>query len=129
MLSKIASLIRRADRQVEGYSRDLQAARLRAFRRYTPTRRLLLATEVLSPSTARYDQLVKRRHYVRNLVEYWVVDLDARAIARNAPGDPRVDLHDEELVWHPTGAPEPLVLDVAAYFTRVLGPDPDAPDA
>ena len=30
MLGKIASLIRRADRQVEGYSRDLQAARLRA---------------------------------------------------------------------------------------------------
>ena len=30
MLSRIASLIRRADRQADGYSRDLQAARLRA---------------------------------------------------------------------------------------------------
>ena len=30
MLNKIASLIRRADRRVEGYSRDLQAARVRA---------------------------------------------------------------------------------------------------
>jgi predicted metal-dependent peptidase len=30
VLSRIASLIRRADRQTEGYSRDLQAARLRA---------------------------------------------------------------------------------------------------
>ena len=30
MLSQIASLIRRADRKADGYSRDLQAARLRA---------------------------------------------------------------------------------------------------
>ena len=104
-----------------------EAARLLAFRRYTPTRHLLLAIEALSPSTARHDQIVKRRHYVRNRVEYWVVDLDARAIARNAPGDPRVDLHDEELAWHPAGAPEPLAIDVAAYVTRVLGPDADAP--
>ena len=104
-----------------------EGERLLALRRYDPARRLLLAAEVLSPSSVRNDRLKKRRHYVRNMVEYWVVDLDARAIARNAPGDPRVDLHDEELVWHPEGAPEPLVLDVAAYFTRVLGPDPDAP--
>lgn len=104
-----------------------EGERLLALRGHEPARHLLLAAEVLSPSTARYDQLKKRRHYARNRVEYWVVDLDARAIARNAPGDPRVDLHDEELMWHPAGAPEPLVLDVAAYFTRVLGPDPDAP--
>ena len=103
-----------------------ESERLLAIRRHEPARRLLLASEVLSPSTARYDQLRKRRHYVRNRVEYWVVDLDARAIARNAPGESQVALHDEELVWHPAGAPEPLVIDVATYFTRVLGPDPDA---
>jgi hypothetical protein len=55
-----------------------------------------------------------------------VIDLDARAIERNAPGDPRVDLRDETLSWHPPAAGEPLVVDVAAYFARVLGPDPDA---
>jgi Uma2 family endonuclease len=103
-----------------------EGARLLALRRHEPARRLLLAVEVLSPSTVRNDRLKKRRHYVRNRVEYWVVDLDARLIERNAPGDPRVDLHGEELVWHPEGAPEPLVIDVAAYFARVLGPDPDA---
>jgi Uma2 family endonuclease len=104
-----------------------EGTRLLALRRHEPARHLLLAAEVLSPSTARHDQLTKRHHYVRNRVEYWVVDLDARAIWRNAPGDPRVELHGEELVWHPEGATEPFVLDVPAYFARVLGPDPDAP--
>jgi Uma2 family endonuclease len=106
-----------------------EAARLLAFRRYTPTRHVLLAAEVLSPGSVRNDRVKKRRHYVRQRVEYWVVDLDARAIERNAPGEPKSELHDEELVWHPAGAPEPLVIDVAAYFARVLGPDPDAPGA
>jgi Uma2 family endonuclease len=104
-----------------------EGARLLALRRHEPARRLLLAAEVLSPSSVRNDRLKKRRHYVRNHVEYWVVDLDARAIERNAPGEERFTLHDEQLVWQPEGATEPLVLDVAAYFTRVLGPDPDEP--
>lgn len=104
-----------------------EGERLLALRRHDPARRLLLAAEVLSPSSVRNDRLKKRRHYVRHGVEYWVVDLDARAIERNAPGEEWFTMHDEELVWHPEGASEPLVLDVAAYFTRVLGPDPDAP--
>ena len=103
-----------------------EGQRLLALGRHEPVRRLLLAVEVLSPSTARHDQLKKRRHYVRHAVEYWVVDLDARGFWRNAPGDPRVDLHDETLTWHPAPAAEPLVVDVAAYFARVLGRDPDA---
>jgi Uma2 family endonuclease len=103
-----------------------EGRRLLALRRHEPARQLLLAAEVLSPSSVRHDRLTKRRHYVRNRVEYWVVDRDARLIERNAPGEAGVELHDEELVWHPAGAPEPLVIDVAAYFTRVLGPDPDA---
>jgi Uma2 family endonuclease len=103
-----------------------EAARFRGRRGPEPIRALLLAVEAVSPSSVRNDRLKKRRHYVRNRVEYWVVDLDARAIERNAPGEEWSTLHDEELVWHPAGAPEPLVVDVAAYFTRVLGPDPDA---
>jgi Uma2 family endonuclease len=103
-----------------------EEARLLALRRHEPVRRLLLAAEVLSPSSIRNDRVKKRRHYVRNDVEYWLVDLDIRAVERNPPGDPRFEPHDQELVWHPEGATEPLVLDVPAYFTRVLGPDPDA---
>jgi len=38
------------------------------------------------------------------------------------PTAPRVELYAGELRWHPAGAPEPLVVDVGAYFERVLGP-------
>ena len=40
---------------------------------------LLLAVEVLSPSTARHDRVTKREmHLVEGLPPYWVVDLHAR---------------------------------------------------
>ena len=40
---------------------------------------LLLAVEVLSPSTARADRTTKRRRYQRaRIPEYWIVDPDAR---------------------------------------------------
>lgn len=81
---------------------------------------LLLAIEVLSPSTARNDQLKKRRFYVRAGVEYWVVDLASRAIYRNAPGDERIDLHAERIAWRAPGAPEPLSIDVEALFRVAL---------
>jgi Uma2 family endonuclease len=100
-----------------------EGERLLRIRRHEPARRLLLAVEILSPSSVRNDRLKKRRHYVGSGVEYWVVDLDARVIERNAPGDAKVDLHDEHLAWHPDGATEPLVLDVVDYFRRVLGAD------
>ena len=81
---------------------------------------LLLAIEVLSPSTARNDQLTKRRFYVRAGVEYWVVDLESRVIYRNAPGDERIDLHAERIAWRAPGAEEPLEIDVEALFRAAL---------
>ena len=79
-----------------------------------------LAIEVLSPSTARNDEVIKRRFYVRAGVEYWVVDLDSRVVYRNAPGDERIDLHAERIAWRAPGAPEPLVIDVEALFRAAL---------
>lgn len=93
-------------------------------------RSLLLAVEVLSPSTAGYDRIKKRAHYRRHgTPEYWVVDLDARCIEVSRPDDARVEVYDERLAWHPPGAPTPLVVDVADYFARVLTPRGVAPDA
>ena len=95
--------------------------RLRAWSEITA---LLLAVEVLSPSTARYDRLVKRRFLARvGVPELWIVDLDARLVERSWP-DGRVDVLDERLEWRPAGAAEPFVLDLPAYFTDVLGDDP-----
>jgi Uma2 family endonuclease len=81
---------------------------------------LLLAIEVLSPSTARNDQVKKRRFYVRAGVEYWVVDLESRVVFRNAPGDERVDVHAERIEWRAPGAPEAVAIDLEALFREAL---------
>ena len=51
---------------------------------------ILLAIEVLSPSTARLDRSVKRQRYQRQRIpEYWIVDMDARLVERWKPDDDR----------------------------------------
>jgi Uma2 family endonuclease len=83
--------------------------------------RLLLAIEVLSPSTARYDRGRKRHKYVAQGIELWLVDLDARVIECWRPGASAPDICDERVSWQPSGAAEPFVLELPAYFTEVLG--------
>jgi len=88
---------------------------------FDQVRRLLLAAEVLSPSTARADRVEKRRIYRDEQVrEYWIVDLDARTFERNTPGEPRPEIVVDKLEWLPAGAAEPLVIDLPAYFAAVL---------
>lgn len=82
----------------------------------------LLFVEVLSPSTARFDRVVKRERYLRAGIEYWIVDLDARLVERWLPGEDRPSLHADELVWQPAGASAPFVLALAPFFSEVLGP-------
>jgi Uma2 family endonuclease len=88
---------------------------------FDEVKRLLLAAEVLSPSTARADRVAKRTLFRdQGVSEYWVIDLDARTFERSIPGDPRVEVMSERVAWHPEGAGEPLDLDVTGYFARVL---------
>jgi Uma2 family endonuclease len=83
---------------------------------------LLLAVEVLSPSTARRDRTVKREFYQRTGVgEYWVVDVDARRVERWRAADSEPEILSETLMWAPEGAARPLVLDLREYFAEVLG--------
>jgi len=87
-------------------------------------RRLLLAAEIVSPSSARYDRVKKRPHYQRNRVsEYWIVDDMSQLIERWTPDDERPELLAERLVWHPTGAGEPFVLDLVEFFKVVAAED------
>ena len=80
-------------------------------------RSLLLAVETLSPSSAQFDRVVKRPHYQRKRVaEYWIVDRESRTFERWQPDDERPAILSETLVWHPTGATEPLTLDIPAFF-------------
>lgn len=83
-------------------------------------RELLLAIEILSPSSARYDRMVKRRFFQRmGVPEYWVVDPYSRVVERWHPEDERPALLDRRIEWHPAGAAEPLALDLEAFFARV----------
>lgn len=78
---------------------------------------LLLAAEVLSPSTAADDRGDKRALYQRQRVPlYWVVDGAARAVEVWTPdaGAPRVEL--EQLVWHPEGATAAFELALQDLF-------------
>jgi Uma2 family endonuclease len=95
----------------------IEGRRPRDWRQIT---HLLLAVEVLSPSTAANDRGVKRRLYQQHADEYWIVDLDARLIERWHPGDERPEVLDTTLTWQPAGSRDALTLDVAAFFRDVL---------
>jgi Uma2 family endonuclease len=84
--------------------------------------RLLLAVEVLSPSTARADRTVKRRLFQRTGVpEYWILDVDARLVERWRPHDERPELVTDALLWHPNPNQAALRLDLPAFFAEVHG--------
>lgn len=84
---------------------------------------LRLAIEVLSPSTARADRIVKRRRFQRAAIEYWIVDLDARLVERWRSGDERPEVATETLEWQPEPAVPPLVMDLVAFFRAVHAED------
>ena len=81
----------------------------------------LLFVEILSPSTARYDRVVKRARYQRFGVEYWIADLDARVVERWTPGNDRPEIVSGTLTWHPALATESLAVDLQRLFAEALG--------
>ena len=84
---------------------------------FDEVKRLLLAVEVLSVTSARADRVVKRTLYRdEGVAEYWVIDLDARTIERAVPDEPRVEVLAERLEWSPEGASESLRVDLIAFF-------------
>jgi Uma2 family endonuclease len=81
-------------------------------------RSLLLAVEVISPSSVRTDRVEKRDQYMRMPVdEYWAVDLDGRHVERWFHDHPRVEIARDSLTWLPRGAAEPLTIDLPTLFT------------
>jgi Uma2 family endonuclease len=92
------------------------------YRGSEPVRTLLLAAEVISPSSARGDRVDKREAYQRNGVpEYWIVDTAARVVERWHPNDERPEILSDRVIWTPAGTTEPFVLDLVAYFAEVFG--------
>lgn len=87
-------------------------------------RRLLLAVEVLSPGSARYDRVTKRPTYRRNRVpEYWIVDESSQTVERWRPDDSRPELVSDILIWQPDVTIVPFTLDLPPFFDDVLAED------
>lgn len=90
------------------------------FARWSDVSSLLLAVEVVSPSSARYDRVVKRQFFQRHEVpEYWVVDVESRLIERWRPADARPEIATDQLVWRPSRDAAALTIDLPALFDRV----------
>ena len=88
---------------------------------FSDMKQLMLAVEVLSPSTAHLDRVKKRKLYREESVsEFWIVDTDARTFERSTPKDLNVEVLDIAVNWWPQAASAPFVLDVPAYFANVL---------
>jgi len=83
-------------------------------------RMLLLAAEVLSPSSVRADRFTKRRLYQEFGVEtYWVVEADERYVEIWTPGVMLPDVERETLTWTPAGATAPFELSLEALFRPI----------
>jgi Uma2 family endonuclease len=81
---------------------------------------LLLAVEVLSPSTARADRHRKRLIYQeQGVAEYWIVDAAARLVERWRPADSRPEQIVGTLVWQPDPTVAGLRVELPAFFRAV----------
>ena len=93
----------------------------RAPRSLVEIRTLLLAVEVLSPSTTRTDRVHKRALYQRaGVAEYWIVDLDARVVERWKPDSDVGEILTTTLEWLAVGAESALRIELAAFFSGVV---------
>ncbi len=92
---------------------------------WADVKRLLLAVEVLSPSTARADRTIKRRLFQRvGVPEYWIVDVEARLVERWRPGDERPEVLSEKLEWRPDPGATSLEIDLLELFAEILDENP-----
>jgi Uma2 family endonuclease len=93
----------------------------RVLERGLPYHELMVAAEMLSPSSGRYDRVTKRVNYQRHVPEYWIFDLDARLVERWTPRDQRPEVLTETLVWSPVHSVEPFTLELIGFFRAVFG--------
>ncbi|MDQ2668918.1 MAG: Uma2 family endonuclease [Gemmatimonadota bacterium] len=86
---------------------------------WSDVKSLLLAVEILSPSSVRTDRITKRDFYLANGVEeYWIVDLDARVFERWLPSSETPELLRDRILWAPRGQ-APHAIDLEKWFAQV----------
>ena len=83
-------------------------------------RTLLLAVEVLSPSSVRRDRVDKRRLYQENRVgTYWIVDHEAGLVEVWGPDDERPEIVTDALTWRVQPDGPEIRIDLAGLFERL----------
>jgi Uma2 family endonuclease len=88
--------------------------------RWEQMSRLLLAVEILSPSSKRLDQVLKRKTYLEHGErEYWVVDADNRSIDVWTVGHDIAHIMHDAIRWHPLPDQPALAVDLIAMFNEV----------
>ena len=86
---------------------------------WSDVKALLLAVEVLSPSSVRIDRVEKRDYYCDvGVPEYWIVDLDARAVERWMPTRETPEILHDRMVWTPSNGAS-FSLDLVQLFNRI----------
>ena len=103
--------------QPDVFVADLAEARTLDWSRI---RHLLLAVEVLSPSSVRADRFTKRRLYQEVRVPlYWVIDPDRREVEVWTPDDTFPTIESERVTWRPVGAREDFVLELVELLQPI----------
>jgi Uma2 family endonuclease len=90
--------------------------------RWEPMSLLLLAVEILSPSTAAVDRGKKRQLYTSAGVDqYWIVDLEACTVEVWRPGAilPHAHAVGDALLWQPVVGVKALEINVATLVEEV----------
>jgi len=83
-------------------------------------RSLILAAEVISPSSIRTDRVTKREYYMDvGVPDYLILDIGARIFERWTQGRNTPEILRDRLVWNPAGVSQPLVISVPEYFDRI----------
>ncbi|MDQ2665941.1 MAG: Uma2 family endonuclease [Gemmatimonadota bacterium] len=90
-----------------------------------PVYELMLAIEVISPSSGRHDRVRKRPKYQKHVQEYWIVDPDARLIERWRRGDERPEICTTQFMWQPPADVQPFALDIEQLFADVYREAPE----
>jgi Uma2 family endonuclease len=86
---------------------------------WSDVKALLLAVEVLSPSSLRIDRVEKRDFYCDvGVPEYWIVDLDAQAVERWTPMRETPEILHDRVVWAPRNGAL-FSLDLVELFNRI----------
>lgn len=96
---------------------DLEEARTLDW---SKVRTLLLAVEVLSPSTERHDRCTKRRLYQEvGIPQYWVVDSERRVVEVWTPESRFPTTEREAVAWKLKGATREFLVEIEQLFKPI----------